>query len=170
MKSTGVIILICVLLVYCSESKLSIPERPIGTESFDELMEIAREVHRSGNKELYLKHVDTSGVPHGILSRSIKALESWTGIAPTMKVKSVSVVSLDDYDPNSGIPAQWPEELKEKFRVNKKELWNITPDKIIIIEEELKIKETELDHEARVQWAFATFSKKGKWFFAWQLR
>lgn len=157
MKLRILSIILLLLVTACSGQK----HNPIGLESFNALIEVAKKVHTSGDQNLLFTHSDFSEVPKKKIEEIKKTLGSWNGMHPNMRLKSIEVIDPDRYDPYAFMPKDWDDDFKKMF---KPAIWNIKPEKLIMFTEEPKDPEKGM----KIRWIFGAFKKNNLWYFSTQ--
>ena len=166
MKIVSTHLLILTLLTISCTNDLE--KKPIGVASFNDILNISERIYKTGDADLFIKHADLSGMSkETIESKARLFLEAWTDNShKKWKLKEIEVVPFDQYDPNAYIHKELAEDVRSKLIVNKDDLYNIQPTKIIFFREELKSKEKDIDYQTSKALGFAVFENKGKWYFA----
>ena len=139
----------------CSQQKGDI----VGVANFDDLLEIAQQIHSTGDQELLLKHADIESIPAQKRKEILATLEQWQGLNPDREIEKIEIQSPDEYDPDEMMPENWPEDFKEKFQPI---VWSVKPDKYIVFYERPK-RDIE-GHRSR--WVFGAFNRESLWYFS----
>jgi hypothetical protein len=154
-----ILVFICIFIFACSEPT----QKTVGLKSLDELVEIAKVIHSTGDAKLMLRYSDTSHIPSKKLKEITGLMEDWPGMRmrPTMKIKSIDILNPEEYDPKLFMPKEWSEKYKSKLKPRK---WYIPPEKYILFTEMPKDPDGP-EKNYVIRWTFGAFRKEGLWYF-----